>query len=76
MAFQEDFTGLGVGELCNRIERCDHEFPETVIDDLRSNGISGSVFLQLTSEELKELAPRIADRVALRQIQSAVSDGI
>ena len=66
------FSSLGVGEFCQRIRQEDHEFPEEVVDALRDNGISGSLFLQLTTEELKELAPRIADRVALRQIQSKV----
>ena len=42
------------------------------MDALRDNGSDGSLFLQLSTEELKELAPRIADRVALRQIQSMV----
>jgi len=66
------FTSLGVNEFCEWIEQCDHEFPEAVVDGLRENGVNGSLFLQLSTEELKELAPRIADRVVLRQIQSAV----
>ena len=71
MAFQ-DVSDLGVGEFCHRIAQSDHDFPEAVVDNLRDNGISGSVFLQLSAEELKELAPRIADRVALRELQSTV----
>lgn len=66
------FSSLGVSEFCECIQQYDHEFPEAVVDGLRENGINGALFLQLTTEELKELAPRIADRVALRQIQSAV----
>lgn len=66
-------NSLGVSEFCEWIQQCDHEFPEAVVEGLRENGIDGSLFLQLTTEELKELAPRIADRVALRLIQSTVS---
>ena len=49
-----------------------HDFPEGVIGALRENGINGSLFLQLTADELKELAPRIADRVVIRELQSTV----
>lgn len=70
--FEPSFTSLGVNEFCEWIEQYDHEFPEAVMEGLRENGVNGSLFLQLTTEELKELAPRIAKRVALRQIQSAV----
>ena len=53
------FTSLGVSEFCEWIEQCDHEFPEAVVNGLRENGLNGSLFLQLSTEELKELAPRI-----------------
>ena len=64
---------LGVSEFCEWIKQCDHEFPEAVVEGLRLGLTAyGSLFLKLSTEELKELAPRIADRVALRQIQSVV----
>ena len=63
---------LGVGEFCHKIAKSDHDFPEAVVDNLRSNGISGSVFLQLSAEELKELAPHIADRVLRCMVYSCV----
>ena len=68
------FDALGVSEFCDWIRRCpDYDFYDTVVDEFRSNGIDGSrVFMLLTTEELKELAPRLADRVALRKIQSTV----
>ena len=44
----------------------------TVVDGLQENGVNGSLFLQLSREDLKELMPRIANRIALRQIQSTV----
>lgn len=69
MAFQDrDVSALGVGEFCHFIGLDDHDFPESVLDAFRDNGINGSVFLHLSTQELKELAPRIANRVALRQI--------
>lgn len=67
------FDALGVSEFCDWIRRCpDHEFSDAIVDELRSNGIDGSVFMRLSAEELKEVAPRLADRVALRDLQSAV----
>ena len=47
------FTNLGVSEFCEWIEQCDHEFPDAVMDGLRENGVNGSMFLQLSMEELK-----------------------
>jgi len=70
--FASSLHSLGISEFCFSIQQHEHEFPETVVDALHDNGIDGSLFLQLSTEELKELAPRIADRVALRQIQSMV----
>ena len=73
MAFQDrDVSALGVGEFCHFIGLDDHDFPESVLDAFRDNGINGSVFLHLSTQELKELAPRIADQVTLCQIQSEV----
>jgi len=36
--------------------------------EFRRNLVSGSVFLKLTEEDLKELAPLIGERVQLREI--------
>ena len=65
-------SNLGVGEFCRLVEEHEHDFPEGVIGALRENGINGSLFLQLTADDLKELAPRIADRVVIRELQSTV----
>ena len=68
-----DINALGVSEFCEWISDFpDHDFSETVVRELRANGIDGCVFMLLTADELKEMAPRLADRVALREIQSAV----
>ena len=36
--------------------------------EFRRNLVSGAVFLKLTEEDLKELAPLIGERVQLREI--------
>ena len=66
-------NSLGVSKFCEWIQQRDHKIPKAVVERLKEHGIDGSLFLQLTTEELKELAHRIADRAALRQIQSTVS---
>ena len=42
---------------------------EYIVETCRQNRVSGAVFIELTQEELKELAPLLADRVALRKLQ-------
>ena len=36
-----------------------------VLASLEDNGVTGAVFLELTGDDLKEMAPRMADRVIL-----------
>ena len=45
-----------------------------VLASLEDNGVTGAVFLELTGDNLKEMAPRMADRVILRRIQRSQSD--
>ena len=45
-----------------------------VLASMENNGVTGAVFLELTDDDLKEMAPRMADRVALRRIQRSQSD--
>ena len=40
-----------------------------VIETLRSNKISGSSFLELSLEDLKELFPIVGDRIAVKKLQ-------
>ncbi len=41
---------------------------ESVIDNFVTNEVTGECCIQLTEMEMKELAPKIGDRVKLRQL--------
>lgn len=47
-----------------------------VLAFVRDNGVTGSVFLELTGDDLKEMAPRLADRVVLRKIQNSADESV
>ncbi len=46
----------------------DNEISESVIDNFVINEVTGECCIQLTEMEMKELAPKIGDRVKLRQL--------
>ena len=49
----------------------DQGFSEQVATVFQENDINGAVFCQMTDEHLKELAPRIVDRVKLKALQDS-----
>lgn len=46
------------------------QVPADVVECFKEHGINGKTFLLLTEDHLKEIAPRIADRVNLKTIAS------
>lgn len=46
----------------------DNNLHEDVISNIIYNQVTSSIFLDLTENDLKELAPAVGDRVALRKI--------
>ena len=46
----------------------DNNLHEDVISNVISNRVTSSIFLDLTENDLKELAPAVGDRIALRKI--------
>lgn len=46
----------------------DNGLHEDVISNVASNRVTSSVFLDLGEADLKELAPAVGDRIALRKI--------
>ena len=47
----------------------DKGLSEQIAANFLENGINGAVFNQMTDGHLKELAPRIVDRITLKAIQ-------
>ena len=66
---REDLKKYTVGELCDFLEI--RGCAEDVVHAVRRNGVNGDVFLELTEEHLKELAPLLGDRIALKKIHSS-----
>ena len=48
-----------------------HQLPSSVIEAVEENGVGGEVFMQLSEIQLKEIAPRLADRITLQGIQKS-----
>lgn len=44
--------------------------PSDIIESFKEHGINGQTFVQMSEEHIKELAPRIVDRVNLKKIAS------
>ena len=44
--------------------------PTEVADNFKMHGIDGGLFLSMSEEHLKEIAPRIVDRITLKKIAS------
>lgn len=53
----------------------DNGFSEQVATNVQDNGIDGAVFNEMTDEQLKEITPRIADRIKLKQPQQSQVTG-
>ncbi len=58
--------GLSCTELADFM--LDNGISESVIDNFVTNKVTGECCIQLTEMEMKELAPKIGDRVKLRQL--------
>ena len=47
----------------------DKGYSEQIATNFLENGINGAVFSQMTDEHLKDLAPRMVDRITLKALQ-------
>ena len=61
----ENLSSVELGKLLE-----EHRIAEEVVDAILDNEVTGECFLLLTEQEIKELAPKIGDRVKLRQLIS------
>ena len=56
---------LSVQELCGLL--CPKGISEDVAENFQEHGIDGETFLLMSDDELKEVAPRMADRMKLKK---------
>ena len=64
----DDFLTFTAEEMAQFL--ANHRVSETVKDNIVSNKVSGSVFMKLTEDDIRELAPTIGQRVILRDIRN------
>jgi len=65
---REDLKEFIVGEFCDFLE---NRGSAEDVHAVRQNGVNGDMFLELTEEYLKELAPLLSDYIALTKIHSS-----
>ena len=65
---REDVERFPVKQLCQLL--CDLQYSTELLQNVRENAVTGNVFLQLSDEQLKEIAPKLGDRVRLKRLQT------
>ena len=58
---REDIERFPVEQLCQLLS--DLQYSTELLQNVRENAVTGNVFLQLSDEHLKEIAPKLGDRV-------------
>ena len=65
---REDVERFPVEQLCQLLS--DLHYSTELLQNVRKNAVTGDVFLQLSDEQLKEIAPKLGDRVPLKKLQT------
>ena len=79
MATWANIERYTVDELCDYVSnKWEMSFQDVqeILDELRSNNITGRSFLELTDDELKEMIKPIGDRKALKGILTSYTSQI
>ena len=67
---REDIERFPVEQLCQLLS--DLQYSTELLQNVRENAVTGNVFLQLSDEQLKEIAPKLGDRVQLKKLQTGL----
>ena len=62
-----DVLKLTIEQFCELL--LEKGFSQQVTSNFRENGIDGSLFAEMTEDELKEVASMLADRIKLRKMK-------
>jgi len=65
---REDIERFPVEKLCHLLSGL--HYPIELLQNVREHAVTGDVFLQLSDEQLKEIAPKLGDRVPLKKLQA------
>lgn len=74
MATRSEVGSFTVVQLCDFVSRKLQgvvEDAEDLVEELRKNKITGKAFLELTTEDLKEMITPIGDRKALSELKDS-----
>lgn len=67
----ENIKEMSVSELSSFLARSG--IKDEVVKRVKEEDITGDIFLHLSNENLKDVAPKLADRVRLTQLQERLS---
>ena len=62
------FEGLSAEEICTYMREQIPSISDEILERFEEHKIDGSVFLELNDEYLREIAPRLGDRLKLKRI--------
>ena len=62
------FEGLSPEEICAYVKEQIPSISDEILERFKEHKIDGSVFLELNDEYLREIAPRLGDRLKLKRI--------
>ena len=65
---REDIERLSMEQLCHLLSG--FQYSTELLQNAREYAVTGDVFLQLSDEQLKEIAPKLGDRVPLKKLQA------
>ena len=65
---REDVERFPVEQFCQLLSYL--HYSTELLQNVRKNAVTGDVFLQLSDEQLKEIAPKLGDRVQLKKLQT------
>ena len=63
-----ELEGFSPGEICAYVKDQIPSISNEILDRIKEHEIDGSVFLELNDEYLREIAPRLGDRLKLKRI--------
>jgi hypothetical protein len=65
-----NICGKSMNELCDYLSIVIPDLDLSVIENIKKHKINGELFLQLTEEYMREIAPLLGDRIKLKRIIS------
>ena len=65
---REDIERFSMEQLCHLLSGL--QYSTELLQNVSKHAVTGDVFLQLSHKQLKEIAPKLGDRVPLKKLQA------